>query len=117
MNDEVVFTLPQAADFLKMGKRKTRDWIKSGRLYAEKTSEKNNGHYRILKSACIDAVKNKSNNSTANADSHTERGKTEWQSGKEAPHGIVTSKHQTDKELGKVLALRTKSKLRSCTTN
>ncbi|WP_237657960.1 hypothetical protein [Tolumonas lignilytica] len=113
--DEEVFTLREAAAFMKFGERFTRGLIKARKLLASQTSK--NGEYRILKSSCIDCIKNMTHNESVggiDCSNKTEVTKT-WQSTSGAKCGTVTSQHQTVVELGARLAQRTKGSPRNTT--
>lgn len=56
MDNDEVFTLKEAAAFMRMGERTVRDWIAAGRLKAAKSGTRG-GKFLILKSDCIAAVK------------------------------------------------------------
>ncbi|WP_260467609.1 helix-turn-helix domain-containing protein [Pantoea dispersa] len=113
-NDEPL-TLAEAATFLKVSARTVSNLIRRGDLNARRTAG-SSGKYLVLRSACIDYLSNPTQNRPASmGDGRT--GVTSCQSPSGAEYGTVISLPRMEKELGDRLAQRTKSKLRSCTTN
>ncbi len=114
IGDEV-FTITEAAAFLKKSVRTVRTLIADNRLKAGKSGANGGGCLEILKSDCIAYVSQKTHNQVVNVeDGHSER-KTAWHSNKDMEGGTVISLHRVGKELGKALERQTRSKRRSCT--
>ncbi|MGP2520508.1 helix-turn-helix domain-containing protein [Pantoea ananatis] len=112
-NDEPL-TLAEAALYLKVSARTVSNLIRRGELPARRTGG-DSGKYLVLRSACIDYVRNPSQNRPASMGDGTNGGPS-CQSPSGAGYGTVISLPRMAKELGDRLTQRTKSKRRSCTT-
>ncbi|WP_376749035.1 helix-turn-helix domain-containing protein [Mixta calida] len=107
-------TLSEAAAYLKVSSRTVSNLIKKGDLVGRRTGG-DSGKYLVLKSACIDYLRNPTQNRPASMGDGTTGGPS-CQSPSEAVYGTVISLPQMAKGLGDRLGQRTRSKRRSCMT-
>ncbi|WP_390900668.1 helix-turn-helix domain-containing protein [Serratia ficaria] len=114
INDEP-FTLAEAAAFLKISPRTVSSMIKRGDLTGRQTCG-TSGKYLVLRSACIDYLRNPSQNRPASMGDGTTGGPS-CQSPSGAEYGTVISLPQQEKELGDRLAQRTRNKHRNSMTS
>ncbi|TKI06231.1 helix-turn-helix domain-containing protein [Martelella alba] len=115
IGDEV-FTLIEAAKFLKKSPRTVRSLIASKRLPAGKSGPNGGGVLEILRSDCIDYVRRKTHNQAVNAeDGHTQRENEVWLSSNVTEIGTAISSRQVEKELGAALARQTRNRRRNST--
>lgn len=113
--DDEIYSIEEAAEFMKLGTRTIRELIFKGVLTAGRTSKK--GKYRILKSACLDCVKTMQQNVPVGGGDRQEGDQTQCRSLSGIKSGTVTSQRQTVNELDVALGLRTRKRPRSSMTN
>ncbi len=92
-------------------------WCQIGKIaYTKKNPTKPNSPYLFTRAACIAAINNPIQTVIVSAVDATEKGDKQCQSSVEEIRGMGTTRRQAAKELRSLLGQRTKSKLRSCTT-
>ncbi|HEJ9030280.1 TPA: helix-turn-helix domain-containing protein [Serratia marcescens] len=114
--DKYSLSRSEACNFLGISAPTLTSWIRSGRLQAtRKDPSKTKSPYLITRQACIAALNNPIHTVPVSADSETEELKC--QSSAEVKSGTRVTRNQAASALRKALGQRTRSKLRSCTTN
>ncbi|AWK14181.1 helix-turn-helix domain-containing protein [Candidatus Fukatsuia symbiotica] len=111
MDEDTRLTLKGAAELLGLSPRTVSKIIKSGALFGRRSDGKG-GKYMILKSACIDYLRNPQ----ARGGDDTFKGGKRCHSYSEGEYGTAISLPRQAKELGDRLVQRTRSKQRSCMT-
>jgi len=112
--DDEVFSIEEAAQFLKLGHRTIYAMVRKGTLAAGRLSKR--GKYRILKSSCIACIQSLQQNSRVDGIDRIVEKHTTWQSNSGVTPGTVTSMRRTEAALDAQLGLRTKGKHRNITT-
>jgi len=115
MEQDEPLTLAEAAAFLKVSSRTVSNMIKRGDLVGRQTGG-SSGKYLVLRSACLDYLRNPSQNRPASMGDGA-KGVALCQSPSGAEYGTVISLPRQAKELGDRLAQRTRSKHRNCMTS
>ncbi|CDG19948.1 putative excisionase [Xenorhabdus poinarii G6] len=115
--ESVTLSRKQAAAFIGIDEDTLSLWCKIGKIaYTKKNPTKPKSPYLFTRSACIAAINNPIQTVPVSAVDTTEKGDKQCQSSVEEIRGMGTTRRLAAKELRSLLGQRTKSKLRSCTT-
>lgn len=114
--NDVPFTLPEAAAFMKKSPRTLRALIKEGLLHANKSGKKGGGRWEILKSECLAYYARETENRAVNADGHQQKGNNRWPSNNVTEIGTaILSNRAVVKELDAALTRQTSYKRKNST--
>ncbi len=113
----ITLSRKEAAAFIGIDEDTLSIWCKIGKIaYTKKNPTKPKSPYLFTRTACIAAINNPIQTVPVSAVDATEKGDKQCQSSVEEIRGMGTTRRQAAKELRNLLGLRTKSKLRNCTT-
>ncbi|RTY58755.1 DNA-binding protein [Pantoea sp. YU22] len=114
--ESYALSMDEACAFLGISRPTCQQWIRTGRLTAtRKDPSKPKSPYLLTRQACIAALNNPMHTvAVSAADTHEEKSPCRSSAG--APSGTGATRRQAASALKNLLAQRTESKRRSCTT-